>query len=39
MPYLIRVSCPRCGRDYRFMSDAPDEEALCPFADCTEDDE
>lgn len=34
MPYLIRVSCPNCGRTYRYKNDAPEEEQLCPFADC-----
>lgn len=34
MSYLIKVTCPTCGRDYRFSSEAPEEEALCPFSDC-----
>ena len=34
MPFLIRVSCPVCARDYRYSSDAPEEETLCPYADC-----
>lgn len=41
MPYLVNTNCTNCGRDYRFSSDAPYEETLCPFADCmlTEDDD
>ena len=32
MPYLVRVSCPKCGRTYRYSSDEGDMG--CPFADC-----
>lgn len=35
MTFLIRVTCPVCARDYRYSSDAPDEETRCPFSDCT----
>ena len=32
MPYLVRVTCPKCFRDYRYSSDSDDQS--CPFSDC-----